>query len=278
MPEDAKKQPPDEPPNACPDSGTLDTPSAEASCTSSKTDRTDSAAQGTLFATVLSVVNIFVRSGVTFALMPLLISTLGEEHYALWITISSVTMFLSLSEAGLGQTVINSVGSAFAKGDHAQVRQVQATAHVLYWMLVIPTGLVVLLSLAFLPVSDWLLAKSDAANGPLLKTCLAISSFLALARIPYLVFPAMLTGLRRLPLRLLCEIGATLLVALGTVLAAISGSGLIGVVITANTLLLITTLAMYFFQVNIYSWSKLRLADFRSQQMWPLAVNSGFFF
>lgn len=242
------------------------------------TKHNDSAAKGTLLASILSIANIFIRSGVTFALMPVLITALGEEHYALWITVSSVTMFLCLSEAGLGQTVINSVGSAFAKGDLDSVRQIQTTAHVLYWMLVIPTCVIALLCLAFLPVSDWLLAKSDIANGPLFITCLAITTILALARIPYLVFPAMLTGLRKLPLRLMCEMGATILVALGTVLAAVAGTGLIGVAVTANVLLLVTTIAMYFLLVKTHPWTKLRLSAYRSEQLWPLAVNSGFFF
>lgn len=241
-------------------------------------EHNDSAATGTLFASVLSIVNIFVRSGVTFALMPILITTLGEDHYALWITVSSVTMFLCLSEAGLGQTVINSVGCAFAKGDLEEVRQVQATAHVLYWMLVLPTGAIALLCLTFLPVGSWLLAESDAANAPLLTTCLAITTVLALARIPYLVFPAMLVGLRKLPLRLICETVATLLVALGTVLAAVAGTGLIGVAIATNVLWLVATVGMYFLVVRSHPWAKLRFSDYRSKQLWPLAVNSSFFF
>ncbi len=241
-------------------------------------EHNDSAAKGTLFASILSIASIFIRSGVTFALMPVLITALGEEHYALWITVSSVTMFLCLSEAGLGQTVINSVGSAFAKGDFDSVCQIQTTAHVLYWMLVIPTCVIALLCLAFLPVSDWLLAKSDISNGPLFITCLAITTILALARIPYLVFPAMLTGLRNLPLRLMCEMGATIIVALGTALAAVAGTGLIGVTVLANALLLVTTIAMYFLLTKTHPWTKLRLSAYRSEQLWPLAVNSGFFF
>jgi O-antigen/teichoic acid export membrane protein len=238
----------------------------------------DAAVSGAFWANLLLIANTVLRSGTTILLMPALIAILGEEQYALWITISTVTMYVSLSEAGIGQSVVNSVGEAFARGDLTRIGQVQSTAHVLYWILVIPTAILSLACLVFLPVDRWLLADADAHHGPLLVACLMTAIVLALARIPMLVFPGLLTGLQQMPTRLACELATTILVAVGTLTAAALGAGLMGMTIAVNLLLFTATISLGLLSSRGRPWARLRISKFRSALLWPLAANSGFFF
>ncbi|QDU87393.1 UDP-glucose:undecaprenyl-phosphate glucose-1-phosphate transferase [Pirellulimonas nuda] len=231
----------------------------------------------TLAAQGLFAANTLARSGSALVLMPVLIALLGPEQYALWITVGAVGMYLGLTECGLGQTVVNEVGAAFAQGDLRRVGEVQATAHVLYWMVVAPTTLAALACLYLFPVGSWLLSDADAAYRPLLIGCLAVAIPLALLRIPLLVIPGVLIGIRLMPVRLAYELAGTVLAAVAAIAVAWSGGGIIGVVIATNLALLLSTLAVYRPTIRDRPWARLRLRAFRPGLLLPLASNSGFF-
>ena len=256
--------------------GTVSTVAGHA--TKAPTARGESALRRTLLANALYLVNTAVRSGVTLGMMPLLIAWLGADQYSLWITISTVTLYVCLAEAGLGQAVVNAVGEAYARDNLARVGQVQTTAHALYWMIVVPVGVLSLGALWFLPVDRWLLAEEDLHNGPALIACLRVSIVLSLCRIPMLVFPAMLSGLRMLPQRLTWEIGTGVVAAVGTGTAAWAGMSLLGVTSVTNVLLLAAAVAVYLQSSHGRPWARLGLSHVRAELFRPLATNSAFFF
>jgi O-antigen/teichoic acid export membrane protein len=210
--------------------------------------------------------------------MPVLIDLLGHEKYALWVAVSSVTMFLSLSEGGFGQTVVNRIGAAYAQGDLAQVSQVQATTFVLYLFVSIPLMLLTVLTTAACPVDRWLLSGDDLTNGTVLKLCLAVCVPIALLRIPLLVFPAMLTGLRMMPTRLACETATAVSAAVASILAAAFGAGLIGALAASQIVYLLGTYLIGRVSARRADWARLNLRDFRLDLVRPIVHNSAYFF
>lgn len=234
--------------------------------------------QGAFAANALLILSTIIRCGATLGMLRVLNVSLGEEQLAIWITVSTVAMYISLCEAGLGQTVINRIGEAYARGDLQLASQIQATAHGLYWILVGTTAVASLLMIRLFPVASWLLSAKDASYADLLTTNLSWAIVLGLARLPFLVFPATLVATRQMPLRLLCEIGATIVAMAAGMAAALSGMGLLGVVAATNIAHLLTTMAVYLFSSRIGAWAKLRLSYFRFSHLRPLAHMSFYFF
>ncbi len=242
---------------------------------------TSSSGTGTrdaLASNLLIITNTFLRACSNLLIMPLMVSMLGQERYGLWITISMVTMYLSLSDSGLGQTIVNKIGKAYTRGRLDQISEIMATAHVLYWLIVLPVGVISVALIMTLPLADIFLSASDAHFEPLLRVCLVLSTVLALARIPMLVFPGLLIGVRRLPLRVGWEIGGTLFTLATTAIALVSGVSLVGLTIVVNTSLLLSTAAISLSSSHCGIWACLRISNFRAKFLRPLAMNSGFFF
>ena len=59
-----------------------------------------------------------VRVLTTLASVPLAIGYLGAERYGLWLTISSVSAFLTFADLGLGNGLLNAVSEAEGRDDH----------------------------------------------------------------------------------------------------------------------------------------------------------------
>jgi len=237
-----------------------------------------SAVRGALTANLLIITNTLLRSCSTLIIMPLMVVALGQQVYGLWITISTVTMYLSLSDSGLGQTVVNKIGHAHTLGQPERVSQIMATAHVLYWLLVLTVGAVAVTLILTLPLGSLLLSEADAHHEPLLRACLVLSTVLALARIPMLVFPGLLIGVRKLPLRVGWEIAGTLFTLAVTAIALVWGANLVGITVVVNTSLLVSTAAICLSSARCGTWARLRLSQFKPSLLLPLATNSSFFF
>jgi O-antigen/teichoic acid export membrane protein len=233
---------------------------------------------GALLANALIVVSTMLRAGSGLLLMPLMVVQLGQEHYGLWITVSTVTMYLTLAESGLGQTVVNKIGEAYTHGRLGQISQIMASAHGLYWLLVVPIGGVAVLLIVALPIGRLLLSENDMEYEPLLRVCLVISTILALGRLPMLVFPGLLIGVRKLPVRVAWEIGGTLLSLAAVAMTVLLNGGLLGAVVALNASLLASTAAIAYSSARCGDWARLRLSAFRVSLLPPLAFNSSFFF
>ncbi len=237
-----------------------------------------SVVRGALAANLLIITNTLLRSCSTLIIMPLMVAALGQQGYGLWITISTVTMYLSLSDSGLGQTVVNKIGRAHTLGQPKRVSEIMATAHVLYWLLILSVGTVAVTLILTLPLGNLLLSETDAHLEPLLRVCLVLSTVLALARIPMLVFPGLLIGVRKLPLRITWEIAGTLFTLAATAVALVWGADLVGITVVVNTSLLMSTAAICFSSARCGTWARLRLSQFRPALLRPLVTNSSFFF
>jgi O-antigen/teichoic acid export membrane protein len=237
-----------------------------------------STSQGVFASQALLIMSTLVRCTATLVMYRLLSTSLGEAQLALWITVSTVAMYVSLCEAGLGQTVINRIGQAYARGQLELVSEIQATAHGLYWLIVTVTAVTAIVALRVFPVAKFLLSSHEFQYAQELIESLSWAIVLGLARLPFLVFPAMLMGTRQMPLRLICEIVATLLAMAVGMIASISGCDLLGVIIATNLAHLVATTAIYIFSARLGSWAKLRISMFRASHLRSLMNSSVYFF
>ncbi|MEM9351985.1 MAG: hypothetical protein AAGA92_03150 [Planctomycetota bacterium] len=238
----------------------------------------ESAVFATILANALIVANTLLRAGGHLLLMPLMITLLGAQQCGLWITICTVTMYLSLSESGLGQTIVNRIGQAYTQGRLEAVGQITATAHVLYWILVGSIGSVAVACVYWFPIGRLLLADSELGYESTLRVCLVVSTVLALSRIPMLVFPAVLMGTRRLPLRLWWELLGTAASLAATAAAILAGFGLLGATVAFNSVLLVSAAAISFSSNRLGDWARLRVSRFDPSLLRGLTSSSFFFF
>lgn len=231
-----------------------------------------------LFANLLILVNTGLRSSTAILTMPLMIASLGREHYGVWVATSTVTMLAGLAEGGLGQTVVNYVGRYFTRKEYGKISEVAATAFGLYWIMILPALILMVCVIELTPAASVLLSQNDLQYLPVLKTCLSVSIGLTLCRVPFLVFPGILIGVRKLPVRLVWEIMATLCALIGIVGALLAGLGVVGVVGVANTIMLVANSAVSLSTVRLGPWARIRVRNFNPALLGVLASNSFFFF
>ncbi|MHB9149539.1 MAG: oligosaccharide flippase family protein [Thermoleophilia bacterium] len=67
------------------------------------------------FARIVSILTVLIT-------VPLTLQYLGAERYGLWMTISSLMVFLGFADLGLGNGLMNAVSSAFGRGDRSAAR------------------------------------------------------------------------------------------------------------------------------------------------------------
>lgn len=74
----------------------------------------------------LTAITAFVGKVITVSTnlisIPLTIDYLGAERFGLWMTISSVVLFMSVADLGIGNSLINAVASAVARKDVGRLR------------------------------------------------------------------------------------------------------------------------------------------------------------
>lgn len=85
----------------------------------------------------VSVLSLFVS-------VPLAVHYLGQERYGLWVTMTSVIMWLGVSDLGLGPTLVNAVARAKARSEPEHAARLVATG---FWLLV-AIGVLLILALA----------------------------------------------------------------------------------------------------------------------------------
>ena len=84
----------------------------------------------TLAATVARGVNLVV----SFISVPLAVGYLGRDRYGVWITISSLLMFLSFADFGLGGSLQNALADAYGRQDRVKAQRHVASA---FWLLLV---------------------------------------------------------------------------------------------------------------------------------------------
>jgi O-antigen/teichoic acid export membrane protein len=97
------------------------------------------------FAKSVSILTVLVT-------VPLTLHYLGSERYGLWLTISSLTVFLGFADLGLGNGLMNAVSSAFGRDDRAAARTSVSSA---FFMLLGVVVVVLALFAALYVVIPW---------------------------------------------------------------------------------------------------------------------------
>ena len=93
-----------------------------------------------------------LETAIGFLLVPLLLRSLDQFTYGVWLTVFSFVTWFRFSEVGIAQGLRNNLSYAVAKGDHQEARILVSTAY--YSMLAIST----VISILFITVAlnlDW---------------------------------------------------------------------------------------------------------------------------
>jgi O-antigen/teichoic acid export membrane protein len=92
---------------------------------------------------LLQAVHFFVSVAITFLLTPFVINTLGDYYFGLWVLLTTITGYFTLSELGIGSAVQNHLSICLGKGDRTGYKTVFSNAYFLYLLTCILTLLLV---------------------------------------------------------------------------------------------------------------------------------------
>src|SRR5690242_19166527 len=104
-----------------------------------------------------------VNIGVRLLSIPLSLQLLGAERYGLWLTVSSVLMWLNLSQMGFGGGLLNEIGKASARDDRVLMRRHISTAYLVFLILALLV-FAVILGISQTPLAPALLGVGKAPN------------------------------------------------------------------------------------------------------------------
>lgn len=121
---------------------------------------------------------------VGFVSVPLAVGYLGAERYGIWITISSILIWLALADVGLGHSLTNALSEAYGKEQPHLAQQYVATA---FWALVLIALVMSILGSVIWYRVDWAaifnvrstLARAEAAPA------VAAALFIFLCGLPF---------------------------------------------------------------------------------------------
>lgn len=123
--------------------------------------------------------NLFVG----FISVPLAVGYLGRERYGVWITISSLLAFLSITDFGLIGSLLNAIADAHGRDDRHQAQRYVASA---FWLLI---AMALVLWLPFAAGSHWIAAQLFSGNGTISLLSEARPAVLIAISIFFLNFP-----------------------------------------------------------------------------------------
>src|SRR3972149_4237411 len=231
----------------------------------------------TMGAGALSVMNLGLRVCSNFAIVPLALTYLGREEYGLWIILQSVATYLAWSEIGLGQTVLNLEGAAFARGDYSGVSKILTTSFVLYWLVVMPLWVMFVLILSTQPVANWLLNNVTVEVAKAFKNYLFWFGSFIFLRVPFSVFPASLLGLREVVLWQVYDFVTIAGLFMATILGLILGGRIWTIFLISNLVPLLTSVAAYIVLLSRHRHVRISKRFWAPGQLLPLLSNSLFF-
>jgi len=133
----------------------------------------------TLAAAVARGVNLVV----SFISVPLTVGYLGRDRYGVWVTISSLLIFLSFADLGLGSSLLNALSDAFGREDRARAQRYVASA---FWLLAM---IALLLWIPFASGHQWIAAQLFSGTGDTSVLAEASSAVLVAVTVFFLNFP-----------------------------------------------------------------------------------------
>lgn len=188
---------------------------------------------------------------------------LGNERYAIWVTLSSITALLAFADLGIGSGLINSVSDANGRDDRASAQKSVSNAFLMLTALALLLGAILII---IYPMVPWdhiynvtsSLAKSEAAPvSAIFIACFLIS-------MPLGVVQDALTGYQEVYIDNLWLIGARVSSLFGIIIAVQLDAGLVWLVaaLVGLPLIVIALEFIWFFWFR-RSWLRptLRSAD-----------------
>lgn len=120
---------------------------------------------GSLFLKGISIV-------VQLMLVPMTLTYLSKELYGIWLTISSVVLWLTFFDVGFSLGLKNRLAEAIAKGNLKRGKQLVSTTYVMLFAIFVPLGLICEI---IIPFFDWTKILNVAASyGPVLVVTMRI--------------------------------------------------------------------------------------------------------
>jgi len=244
-----------------------------------RADGREDPAGRTSVAAVLGLINLGVKTLSNAVALSLVIRFLGRDEAGLWAMLQGISMYLGLTELGLGQTVMNIVGALFARRERQRIEETLSTALILYIYIVTPVLLIVVIGGALLPI-DRIFLKSVQPDAPgSLRVLFLVTATLTLVRIPLTVFPSALLGLRELAARQWYELTLALATLLATVGVLLARGNLLALLVTTNTVSFAVMAAVYPALIRGRGFDvKVSFSRVRRELLLPFLTNSGLFF
>lgn len=123
---------------------------------------------GSLFLKGISIV-------VQLMLVPMTLTYLSKELYGIWLTISSLVLWLSFFDIGFSFSLKNRLAEAIARADYERGKQLVSTTYVMLFAIFVPLGLICEI---IIPYFDWTkILNVDASYGPVLVATMRILIF-----------------------------------------------------------------------------------------------------
>jgi O-antigen/teichoic acid export membrane protein len=199
----------------------------------------------TVGAGILSGVSLVLKICGNIITIPLAIRFLGKQEYGLFVVLQSLSTYFALCELGIGQSVLNFQNVAYAQGEHGQVNRILTTTFGLYCLIATPIWLLSTLVIATQPVGAWFLKDAPPLLGGYFKPYLFVVATLALLRVPLVVFPVTLLGVRESALRQWVEFANAVFLLVGTVTVLFLGGRLLALIVVTNLGLIALALSAY---------------------------------
>ncbi|GAA4457296.1 O-antigen export protein [Nibrella saemangeumensis] len=112
----------------------------------------------------------------TLLLVPLSLQYLDKERYGIWITLSSLTAWLTFFDIGIGNGLRNRLTEALARNQLTEARKLVSTAYAVVGALMVTLWLIFLLASPFINWS-WLVNASDLREAELSLVGTVVVSF-----------------------------------------------------------------------------------------------------
>jgi O-antigen/teichoic acid export membrane protein len=123
----------------------------------------------------------------TFVLTPIILQTLGDKHYGLWILIGSITGYYGLLDLGLSNAIARYVSQAIGRNNRVDQKELIDTGFVTFSVL--GFGILLLMGVALL-AAPWIV--DDAAEIRLFRILVCLSGTTLALTLPFRVFMGLL--------------------------------------------------------------------------------------
>jgi O-antigen/teichoic acid export membrane protein len=193
---------------------------------------------------------------ISFLSVPLTVHYLGSERYGVWLTISSLLTWMSMTDFGLaGNALVNVLAEASGKEDREGAQHYAASA---FWALTavgVVTGIVAAATFRLIPWREVFRVSAATSTHELQLTCALTLGFLVL-NFPLSMQQSIYSAYQDGFLANIWGIAGNSLALLALVIVSQSHGGLPQLVLALSGTRAVVSLANYFFLFRRYHWLK----------------------